>query len=209
MGNTRTILIVTDDGRFELDVNPRELSVTQDSKDKTIDLLNVGEFNVQGNRGLIKVSLSTFLPDGSSHFNRTGTAPESMILSLKKAKNGKRPVRIIISGTDVNTKFSISSMVETYKEGQPDIYVAWSFVESRDLNTQPVASWVKRYTETEICVRNTTNSIPKTVVAVVGDTLWNMARRFYDDGERWKDIAAANGLTEDNLSGGERLVIPQ
>lgn len=208
MGNTRTILIVTDDGRFELAVNPRELSVTQDSKDKTIDLLNVGELNVPGNRGLIKVSISTFLPDGSSHFNRAGIAPESMILVLKKAKNGKRPVRIIISGTDVNTQFTISSMADTYKEGQQDIYVAWSFIESRDLNTQPVASWVKRYTETEICARNTANSVPKTVVAVAGDSLWNMARRFYDDGERWKDIAAANGLTEDNLSGGERLVIP-
>lgn len=207
--NTRTILIVTDDGQFELNVNPRELTVTQDSKDKTIDLLNVGEFNVQGNRGLIKVSLSTFLPDTGSHFNRTGTAPESMVLALKKAKNGKRPVRIIISGTDVNAKFSISSMGETYKEGQPDIYVAWSFVESRDLNTQPVASWVKRYTETGICTRRTTNSVPKTVIAIAGDSLWDMARRFYDDGRRWQDIAAANGLTEDRLTGGERLVIPE
>lgn len=209
MGKTRTILIVTDDGQFELDVNPGELHVTQDSKDKTIDLLNVGEYNVQGNRGLVKVSLSTFLPDIGSHFNKSGTSPETMILAIKKAKNGKRPVRVIISGTDVNTQFTVSNTDEAYKEGQTDIYVSWSFVENRDLNTQPVASWVKRYTETDICVRNTANSVPKTVVAVAGDTLWNMARRFYDAGERWKDIAAANGLTEDNLSGGERLVIPE
>lgn len=208
MGNIRTIMIITDDGRWELAVNPRELSVTQDSRDKTIDLLNVGEFNVPGNRGLIKISISTFLPDTGSHFS-TGDSPESIVLSLKKAKNGKRPVRIIISGTDVNTQFTVSSTTETYKEGQQDIYVAWNFIESRNLNTQPVASWVKRYTQTDICVRNTPNSIPKTVVALAGDTLWNLSHKFYGDGSRWKDIAAANGLTEDRLTGGERLVIPE
>ena len=32
--------------------------------------------------------------------------------------------------------------------------------------------------------------------------------RYYGDGSRWKEIAAANGMTEDDLTGGERLVIP-
>ena len=97
MGKTRSVMLETDDGRWELPVNPKEISVTQDSKDKTIDLLNVGEFNVPGNRGLIKVLLSTFLPDNSSPFYK-GVDPEQIISSVKKAKNGKRPIRIIISG---------------------------------------------------------------------------------------------------------------
>ena len=141
MGKTRSVMLETDDGRWELPVNPKEISVTQDSKDKTIDLLNVGEFNVPGNRGLIKISLSTFLPDSSSPFYK-GVDPEQIISSVKKAKNGKRPIRIIISGSDVNAQFTVSSATETYKEGQTDIYVSWSFVENRDLNTQPVASWL-------------------------------------------------------------------
>ena len=207
--NTRVIAVVTDDGRFELDVNPKELSVTQDSKDKTIDLLNVGEFNVQGNRGLIQVAIATFLPAADSPFNRSGTAPETIIMALKKAKNGKRPVRLIISGTDVNTRFTISSVTDTYREGSRDPQVSWSFTESRDLNTQPVASWVRRYTETGICERNTLSSIPKSVTAKAGDSLWDMAKRYYDDGSRWEEIAAANGMAEDRLSGGERLVIPE
>lgn len=207
--NTRTIAVITDDGRFELDVNPKEISATQDSKDKTIDLLNVGEFNVQGNRGLIRVSLSTFLPAAESPFNKSGTDPETIILSIKKAKNGKRPVQLIITGSDVNARFTVASTSETYKEGQADVYVSWSFVESRDLNTQPVASWVRRYTQTGICSRGPAREIPKTICAVAGDTLWDIARRYYDDGSRWGQIAAANGLTSDRLLGGERLVLPE
>ncbi len=208
MANTRIVCIVTDDGRYKLPVNPSEISVTQDSKDKTIDLLNVGEVNVVGNRGLIKITLSTFLPDENSPFYQ-GILPEQIIQSIKKAKNGKKRVRIIITGTDINTLFTIASVSETYKEGQRDIYISWSFVESRDLNTGSVASFVRRYTETNLCTRHTKNIIPKVVVVIAGDTMWDMAKRFYDDGNRWKDIAKANCLEKDELMPGMRLVIPQ
>ncbi len=207
MGKTRSVLIITDGSQFELAVNPREISVTQDSKDKTIDLLNVGEVNVPGNRGLVKVALTTFLPDQDSPFY-TGNAPETIVQAVKKAKNGKKALRIIISGTDVNTLFTVSAMNETYKEGQADIYISWSFVEVRDLNTGQVASWVKRYTDTGLCRRNTGNVIPKAVTVMQNDSLWGLARRYYDDGSRWKDIADANGLSEDQISAGMRLVMP-
>lgn len=207
MRKTRTVLLATDDGQFELSVNPPEISVTQDNKDKTIDLLNVGEINVPGMRGLIRVSLATFLPDRNSPFY-TGAAPEQIVQAVKKAKNGQKAVRIIISGSDVNTQFNVSSMNEIYKEGQGDIYIAWSFVELRDLNTGQVASFVRRYTDTGLCTRRTARSVPKAVTVQSGDTLWNLARRYYDDGSRWKDIAMANDMYEDALVPGMRLIIP-
>ena len=207
MRKTRTVLLVTGDGQFELSVNPPEISVTQDNKDKTIDLLNVGEINVPGMRGLIKVSLATFLPDSNSPFY-TGVAPEQIVQAVKKAKNGQKAIRIIISGSDVNTQFNVSSMNEIYKEGQGDIYISWSFVELRDLNTGQVASFVRRYTDTGLCTRRTTRSVPKAITVQNGDTLWNLARRYYDDGSRWKDIAMANDMYEDNLLPGTRLIIP-
>lgn len=207
MRKTRTVLLVTGDGQFELSVNPPEISVTQDNKDKTIDLLNVGEINVPGMRGLIKVSLATFLPDSNSPFY-TGVAPEQIVQAVKKAKNGQKAIRIIISGSDVNTQFNVSSMSETYKEGQGDIYISWAFVELRDLNTGQVASFVRRYTDTGLCTRRTTRSVPKAVTVQSGDTLWNLAKRYYDDGSRWKDIAMANDMYEDAPVPGMRLIIP-
>ena len=207
MRKTRTVLLITDDGQFELSVNPPEISVTQDNRDKTIDLLNVGEINVPGKRGLVKVSLATFLPDSNSPFF-TGTAPEQIVQAVKKAKNGQKSIRIIISGSDVNTLFNVQSMNEIYKEGQGDIYIAWSFVELRDLNTGQVASFVRRYTDTGLCTRNTKQRVPKAVIVKSGDTLWNLAKRYYDDGSRWKDIALANDMYEDALVPGMRLIIP-
>ena len=42
-----------------------------------------------------------------------------------------------------------------------------------------------------------------------GDTLWSIAKEYYGDGKRWKEIAAANGITnESTLSVGKVLRIP-
>lgn len=210
--NTRAVLLMTDDGSFTLDVNPREISVTQQNKDKTIDLLNVGEVNVKGNRGLIKTSLSTFLPASGSHFNRSGTAPEEIVQAVRKAKNGKRPVRIVISGTDVNAKFSVSNMEEKYVEGQEDIYINWSFTEDRELNMAAIASYTGRYTDTGLSARPEERSTPKSITLKQGDSLWNIACREYGDGSRWKDIAAENGITDDEvrrLQVGKEIVMPE
>ncbi len=207
MRKTRTVLLVTDDGQFELSVNPPEISVTQDNKDKTIDLLNVGEINIPGMRGLIKVTISTFLPDTNSPFYQ-GISQEKIIQAVKKSKNGKKSIRLIISGSDVNTLFTVSSMNEIYKEGQGDIYIAWSFVEMRDLNIGQIASFVRRYTDTGLCTRETKRKIPKAVIVQKGDTLWGLAKRYYDDGSRWKDIALANDMYEDAPVPGMMLVIP-
>jgi len=42
-----------------------------------------------------------------------------------------------------------------------------------------------------------------------GDTLWSIASRQYGNGQRWRDIAAANGITnERQLAVGQVLVLP-
>ncbi len=43
-----------------------------------------------------------------------------------------------------------------------------------------------------------------------GDSLWSIARRFYNDGLRWRDIARANGLADpDRLLAGQTLHIDE
>ncbi|WP_277965797.1 LysM peptidoglycan-binding domain-containing protein [Streptomyces sp. AV19] len=42
-----------------------------------------------------------------------------------------------------------------------------------------------------------------------GDTLWAVAERFYGDGNRYRDIAAANGIDNpDAVEVGQVLTIP-
>lgn len=209
MANTRTFSFLANGSRFDLAVNPKDCTISDSSSIKTVDLLNIGEIGIAGNRKLIQISISnTFLPSPGSPFYK-GVSPEQIKSIMRKAKDGKRPVRIIISGTDINREFLIDKLNDTYKEGQDDLYIDWSFVEYRETTVIPVASLANRYTDTGINNRAADLEIPKTITVKKGTTLWALAKKYYDDGSRWKEIAEANDVTDERkLQIGMELKIP-
>lgn len=51
--------------------------------------------------------------------------------------------------------------------------------------------------------------IPATYTVRRGDTLWSIAQRTYGDGQRWREIIAANpGLDPTKLRIGQQIVVP-
>lgn len=209
MAKTRSVLISTDGGQFELAVNPKQIQVSSDNGDKSIDLLNIGTVMLPGHRNPVKISIQTFLPALGSPFYR-GVSPDSMISMVEKAKNGQKSIRIIISGTNVNHKFIVNSAAATYTEGQNDVQVAWSFTEDRFSGITAVASMANRYTATGLSQRPDTQETPKSVTVKGGDTLWGFAVQYYGDGTRWQDIAQQNGIIDPKkLPVGKVLEIPQ
>lgn len=211
MANTRVIRFKGNGGSFELPVNPKELSVTQSSGNKTINLLNVGEVAVAGNRGPVKMSVSTFLPASNSPFYKEKD-PEEVITKVKQWKNGKQPLRIIISGTDINTMFLVENMEERYTEGQLDIKINWSFTEYRVLNVPASATtaFTSNVNNGALKERNGTVEIPKKVTVKAGDSLWGFAVRYYQNGSLWKKIAEANRISNpDRIEIGMVLEIPR
>lgn len=207
MQRTRNITFSANEILFTLAVNPKELTVTDESKIKTVELLNVGEIGTAGNRGMLGITISTFLPAAASHFS-DGNEPQTILSHLRKLKDGKKPVRIIISGTDINREFLIEKMDSTYKEGQGDIYVSWSFKEYRETTMIPIAALSVR-ADTGLNDRPDTQETPKSVIVKKGTTLWDLARKYYGDGSSWKKIAEANGnVNERKLQIGMELIIP-
>lgn len=207
MQRTRNVTFSANGILFTLSVNPKEMTVTDESKVKTIDLLNVGEIGTAGNRGMIGITISTFLPASGSHFF-SGSTPETILSGMRTAKDGKNPVRIIISGTDINRQFLIEKLDSVYKEGQKDVYINWTFREYRETTMIPVASLSAR-ADTGLNTRPDTQETPKSVTVQKGTTLWDLSKKYYGDGNRWKEIAAANGnINEKKLKMGMELKIP-
>lgn len=208
MANTRIFSFVAAGNSFSLAVNPKETTITDGSTVKTAELLNVGEIGIAGQRKLIRVSVSTFLPAFGSHFYN-GMTPEAVMELMRKVKNGRLPVRIIISDSGLNREFLVEKLDCTYKEGQKDWYINWSFIEYRETTVIPVASIMNRYTDTGICQRTSDQEIPKKVTVKENMTLWALAKKYYGDGGRWKEIAQANeNVDEKKLKIGMELMIP-
>lgn len=212
MKSTRKVMIIGKGGQFVLSVNPKEITVTQSKNDKTIDLLNVGTINIPGKRGLITTSIQTFLPANNSPFCKKGDkSPKKYIKMIKKWKNSNKTVRLIISGTDVNTLFTIASAEDKYIEGQKDVYVTWNFTEDR---TSSVTGVSVRKAKNKLGLFVRSNSIEKPKYVRIKnktkDSLWNLAVKYYQDGTKWTKIADINNITNpDKIKIGQKVVIPK
>ena len=72
----------------------------------------------------------------------------------------------------------------------------------------PVASLSAR-ADTGLNSRPDTQETPKSGTVQKGTTLWDLSKKYYGDGNRWKEIAAANGnINEKKLKMGMELKIP-
>ena len=120
--NTRTVLLWHNNGeeRIYFTVNPARLTVTRPNENRVRSLAMGGTVNIWGGRGLREVRLTTFLPSAYSPFF-DGKEPESVLAMLKSWQDSGDPVRLIISGSDINDAFLIEDVTETLREGDGDI----------------------------------------------------------------------------------------
>ena len=194
--NTRTVLLWHNNGeeRIYFTVNPSRIAVSRPNTNRVRDLAMGGSVNIWGGRGLRSVKLETFLPAETSPFY-TGQAPESVLAMLKSWQDSGDPVRLIISGTDINDAFLIEDVTETLAEGDRDVGLALTLREYKFKSAlaalageDGAASGTRKRTDERV--------IPQTYTVKKGDTLWDIACRVYGDGTKWGSIAAKNGVAD-------------
>lgn len=194
--NTRTVLLWHNNGeeRIYFTVNPARLTVTRPNENRVRSLAMGGTVNIWGGRGLREVRLTTFLPSAYSPFF-DGKEPESVLAMLKSWQDSGDPVRLIISGSDINDAFLIEDVTETLREGDGDITLTLTLREYKFASelAKDADGAVQSAGKT---ARADERVLPKTRTVKRGDTLWGIACELYGDGTRWREIAKKNGVTE-------------
>ena len=177
--NTRTVLLWHNNGeeRIYFTVNPARLTVTRPNENRVRSLAMGGTVNIWGGRGLREVRLT-------------------VLAMLKSWQDSGDPVRLIISGSDINDAFLIEDVSETLTEGDRDVGLTVTLREYKFKSALAAlaggsggsgAAPVRKRTDERVT--------PKTYTVKKGDTLWDIACRFYGDGTKWGSIAAKNGVT--------------
>lgn len=194
--NTRTVLLWHNNGetQFTFAVNPADITVSRPNVNRVADLALGGQINLWGGRGLREVRLDTFLPrEGSPFFS--GRSPDAILSLLKTWQDSGDPIRLIISGTDINDAFLIEDATQSFREGDGDVWLSLQLREYKFQNvSQPQAAQ-----SAQTAQREDERITPKTYTVVKGDTLWDIAARFYGSGTKWGVIAEKNGVTNPRL----------
>lgn len=206
--NTRTILLWHNNGekRITFTVNPEEVVISRPNTNRVLPLAMGGTVNAWGGRGLRQVKLVTFLPGENSPFFG-GVSAETILSELRRWQDSGEPIRLIISDSDINDAFLIEDVTEMLREGDRDVGLALTLREYK-LKSALAALAGEGSAVTANPIREEERITPQTYTVKQGDTLWNIASRFYGDGTKWRTLAAKNGVNDPKkLRTGEVLTL--
>lgn len=195
---TRKVTMSFNNGEyvFSLYVTPRNIRVTRPQNTKKYISIEGKELNLSAGDGLRRVTIQTFLPHTPSPYiaNADFCEPREIIRLLKLWQDSRKPMRLVISGTDINEAFLIEDFSEIFHEGDIDEEIAVTLVQYRFVT----ALVVKRADSDKLYDRevNSGSGSYRTHVVKKGDTLWCISKMYYGTPYRWGEIKERNNIAD-------------
>ena len=195
-----------------LPVTPGALQVKINNNNKTLTLINEGEINILKNAGLTDISFDSLLPNFNYPFNNQDTQAIDIYLEkLEKLKTSKKPFIFSVSRVKPNgdymydTSMQVSLEDYTIKEDADkygfDAMVSVKLKQYKEYKTKTLSTKTDSQGKTVATVtqnRASTKEVPKTYTVKQGDTLWGIAKKNFNDGSKYKDLAKLNSISNPN-----------
>lgn len=204
---------------FILPVEPQTNEFSEMQHTSKLNIINLGEINLIGKRGLVRVSISSFFPGEKSPFKKSWVKSATEYLRLlRKWKESGRPIRVIIPDVALNMAMAIESF--TYRlSPSGNINYSLELTEYRFLNVSSKKddNSKKVNPKTGLKERSKPQTKSKTYTVKLGDCLWEISRRMLGDGARFQEIYKANKSLIDSRNAnaatytiypGQELIIP-
>lgn len=214
-----------------LPLTPSKLTTTINNANKTVTLINEGEVNLLKTAGLTDVEFECTIPQVRYPFANysSGFLGASVFLKyFEKLKTDKQPFSFIVCRLSPAGKILFSTSMTVSLE---DYKITEQATNGLDLTVKISLKQYRGYGSNKITVK-TTDATSALIASVVinrlagsnspepkstkkykvkqGDTLYTIAKRFYNDGSKYKKIQNANSSITDpnNLTVGQSLTIP-
>ena len=190
-------------------VLPPKLKVTSAGDNDTDTVLGLGEVLILRQKRLRTVSWDSFCPAHSAPYAPgVITPPLELIRAIQTARDALQPVRLLITGTDldINVRMGIESFDYEERSGElGDLYYSIKLSEWKDYSPRRIVLQEKKPTAKDPSRAGQPNGMPKTYTVVKGDCLWYIAKRFYGKGGEWPKIYSANKAI---IGGNPNLIYP-
>ena len=186
------------------------LPVTPDSYEwgagknmETVNISQLGDVYLPGGSARHAGTISCLLPAQDYPFCEAGAvaSPQYYLDILKAWAVGKSPVRLIITGTEINASVYIEEVTESEKDGSGDVYCTIRLREHVDLEAREVSdAYAAFYTGNA----GRTGGSPDSEIThkvISGDTLSMLCRRYYGSGTAayYNALAKYNSIKNPHL----------
>lgn len=193
---------------------PAKLTLSIDGANKTVDLINIGQVNILKNPKLTDIEFEFILPNEKYSYVKNFKEQTVYLSKLEELITSKKPFRFIVSRVksqgsfldDTNMLVSLESykIIEDAKEGF-DIVIAVKLRQYKEFGTKKVTiiQDKKKPGNKKVSVKTknkrTSKTPAKTYTVKHGDTLWAICKKQLGDGEKYKEVAKKNNISNPNV----------
>lgn len=185
-------------GEILLPVAPSEINIKAENQNEILNLLNDGQFNILKKPGLKEYSFTAMLPLVPYHFAEySGSfySPSYYTGLIEELKSNKSIFDFTIIDTYNSDYLNVLVNLESYEiTDKGDVYIDIVLKEYVSYSTKVLSISDDILTvETESTRVDTSDSVSGTSYTIVsGDTLYGIAKKFYNDSSKWTEIYAYN-----------------
>lgn len=198
--------------RLRLPVPPSEFELNTGFNNTTVNINDAGEINLIGNKKLDSINLSSFFPNQVYSFCDYYDFPKpyECVNLIKKWQFSKKPIRLIITETDINHTVTIEDFSHKEKDGTRDVYFSLTLKEFRYLKVQSQEKQENTQKTTEGLKERPDNRVtPKEHTVKQGETLAFISKKYYNTTSKWTDIKKINAIKDEKkLRIGQVLKLP-
>ncbi|TWG64319.1 nucleoid-associated protein YgaU [Bacillus subtilis J26] len=175
--------------KLRFPVLPEAIDIANSVQNDSVKITGLGELTFIEEPGAKEISFSSFFPKKYTPIAEYQNlpSPENAIAKIEKWMKVKKPVQFLITGTKINMTCSIESL--KYSEGDNEIGDRDFDIVLKEYKTASPRK-IKQKKKTK--AKRPSKAAPKTYTVKKGDTLWDIAGRFYGNSTQWRKIWNAN-----------------
>lgn len=207
-------------------VNPEEVQIRREKQYETVNIMSLGEVDFAQREKVKEITFSSFFPARPRNANEQRQSyfrymipgdwnPQLMMNRLNDFMIRRKPLRFLITDTEVNVLVMVSSHNSTFRGGEPgDVYFDLTLRTWREAKVRTAAEGAGQVGDSAIPADSRPDVKPPPPIYVVkpGDSLWKIAKLELGDGGRYRDIYELNrdivGPDPDLIFSGQKLVMP-
>ena len=195
------IYLGTDNDKIRFPVVPPSIGVNRSNNIDTESVIKLGEVPIFNGTSLKTIEFTSFFPNQEYSFcDYTGfMKPYEFSEKIQKWMYEGKPLRVIVTDSPTNMQCLIQQFDTVEQDGTRDLYFTLNLLEYRpievpNLNNSNTNSNSNNTQNTSRPNKVNTNSSnqQKTHKVVKGDTLYDIAKKYYGNGNLYPKIKEAN-----------------
>lgn len=174
---------------IRLAVPPESFTIQTGKKIDVLSINDLGDYTIPNGDTASTINIKSFFPekyDSYCDFNYI-VPPYDLINKILWWKSTNRPIRLLITDTNINLPMLIESFNWGERAGTSDVEFEISLKEYRFISVERID-----FSVSAVPQQREASFSQKKYIVKKGDTLWLIAKKLCGNGDRWKELYEAN-----------------